>query len=217
MVLPQTNRSHKTARTHSRTWLRVRAVLAGGLVLGVGATLTLASWNDSEYASGTLKTSTFDLQSSPTNISGNFSSHPEGAPLVLDFAPSNMAPGSLRQKQFFIRNTGTVAGTYTFSAPDMAADDSSFPLKSHLKYRAIETTGSCTATSFTSGTPQYLAGGSSSWVAIGTPASAPRNLAAGGTAVGICVELQLSATTPNDRQGKTVAVQIMTTATSETP
>ncbi|MDR2320511.1 MAG: SipW-dependent-type signal peptide-containing protein, partial [Microbacterium sp.] len=40
---------------------RIRAVLAGGLVLGVGATVTLASWNDGEYATGTSTAGTFDV------------------------------------------------------------------------------------------------------------------------------------------------------------
>lgn len=215
VIFMKTKLSPEMARTRSRTWLRVRAVLAGGLVLGVGATLTLAAWNDSEYASGALTTSTFDLQSS-TNVSTNFSSHPEGSPLVLDFAATGLTPGSLKQEQIFIRNVGTAAGTYTFSAPKMSADDASFPLVSHLKYRAIETTGACLPASFTSGAT-YLAGGPSAWVAIGSPASTPKNIVAGGTVVGICAELQLSATTPNDRQGKAAAVQFVTMATSATP
>ena len=47
-----------------RTFTRVRAVLAGALVLGVGASVTLASWSDSEYAAGTFTASTFRLESS---------------------------------------------------------------------------------------------------------------------------------------------------------
>jgi len=34
---------------------RLRAVLAGGLVLGVGAALTLAAWNDAEFATGSFQ------------------------------------------------------------------------------------------------------------------------------------------------------------------
>ncbi|WP_408605753.1 SipW-dependent-type signal peptide-containing protein [Leucobacter salsicius] len=34
---------------------RVRAVLAGALVLGVGGSLTLAAWTDTEYAAGRSK------------------------------------------------------------------------------------------------------------------------------------------------------------------
>jgi len=43
---------------------KVRAVLAGGLVLGVGAAVTLAAWNDSEFATGTFTAGTFNLEGS---------------------------------------------------------------------------------------------------------------------------------------------------------
>lgn len=191
-------------------------MLAGGLVLGVGATATLASWNDSEYASAVVTTSTFDIQSSVTNVPAAFSSHPVGTPLVIDFAATNMTPTSVKQKQFFIRNSGSVGGTYTFSAPILTTDDPTYPLVSYLKYRAIETTGTCAAESFTSGAA-YLAGGPASWAAIGSAASIPKNIAAGGAVLGICVELQLDATTPNNRQGKNATVQFVTTASSATP
>ena len=39
---------HSAAR-RPRTFTKVRAVLAGALVLGVGATMTLASWTDTEF------------------------------------------------------------------------------------------------------------------------------------------------------------------------
>src|SRR5690606_31735774 len=42
----------------------IRALLAGGLVLGVGTAVTLAAWNDSEFASGTFRAGTFDLEGS---------------------------------------------------------------------------------------------------------------------------------------------------------
>lgn len=40
---------------------RVRAVLAGGLVLGIGAAITLAAWNDSEFAKGTFTAGSFNM------------------------------------------------------------------------------------------------------------------------------------------------------------
>lgn len=203
-------------RADGRTWLRVRALLAGGLVLGVGATVTLASWNDSEYASGSFTTSTFDLQSSLTNVPATFSSHPVGAPLVMEFAATNMAPGSSRHEQIFIRNTGNIAGTYSFSAPAMITDDPSYPLESYLTYRSIESTAPCAASSFTAGAT-YLAGGPTALVPIGTAPAVSRNISAGGTVLGICTQVQLATTTPNDRQGRTAVVRFVTTATSVTP
>ncbi|MEJ7649283.1 MAG: SipW-dependent-type signal peptide-containing protein [Nakamurella sp.] len=40
---------------------KFRAVLAAGLVLGVGGAVTLAAWNDSEYATGTFTAGTFNM------------------------------------------------------------------------------------------------------------------------------------------------------------
>lgn len=41
---------------------KVKAVLAGGLVLGVGAAVTLASWTDQAYVDATFGTSSFNIQ-----------------------------------------------------------------------------------------------------------------------------------------------------------
>jgi predicted ribosomally synthesized peptide with SipW-like signal peptide len=43
---------------------RVRAILAGGLALGIGAAMTLAAWNDSEFAQGTFTAGAFNIQGS---------------------------------------------------------------------------------------------------------------------------------------------------------
>ena len=46
---------------------KVLAVLAGGLVLGVGTAVTLAAWNDSEFATGDFAAGTFVFQGSTDN------------------------------------------------------------------------------------------------------------------------------------------------------
>ena len=43
---------------------KVRAILAGGLVLGLGAAVTLAAWNDSEFAKGTFTSGSLNIQGS---------------------------------------------------------------------------------------------------------------------------------------------------------
>ena len=40
----------------------IRAILAGGIVLGVGAAVTLAAWNASEFATGTFQAGTFTIE-----------------------------------------------------------------------------------------------------------------------------------------------------------
>ena len=44
--------AHDTAKRRSRSRM-IRAILAGGLVLGVGTAVTLAAWNDSEFVTET--------------------------------------------------------------------------------------------------------------------------------------------------------------------
>ena len=46
--------------------LRVRALLAGALVLGLGGSVTLASWTDTEYAAGSFGASSFQTESNVT-------------------------------------------------------------------------------------------------------------------------------------------------------
>ena len=41
---------------------KIKALLAGGLVLGVGAAVTLASWTDQAYVDATFGTSSFNIQ-----------------------------------------------------------------------------------------------------------------------------------------------------------
>ncbi|MFL4474065.1 SipW-dependent-type signal peptide-containing protein [Paeniglutamicibacter sp. MACA_103] len=63
---------------------KVRAILAGGLVLGVGAAVTLAAWNDSEFAQGTFGAGHFNMQGSTNGT--DFSDHAAGAPAQLGFS-----------------------------------------------------------------------------------------------------------------------------------
>ncbi len=52
-LTPQTSASLRGVVRSAVTSRRTRAVLAGGVVLGLGATATLAAYSDSEWASGT--------------------------------------------------------------------------------------------------------------------------------------------------------------------
>ncbi len=57
-------------------------------MLGIGAAVTLAAWNDSEFASGQFGAGTFDLQGSTTNGTDGFSDHATAgaAAVVFDLA-----------------------------------------------------------------------------------------------------------------------------------
>ncbi|MFP3462028.1 SipW-dependent-type signal peptide-containing protein [Arthrobacter globiformis] len=52
---------------------KAKAILAGGLVLGIGAAVTLAAWNDSEFVFGDFKSGGFNVQGSTNGV--DFAEH----------------------------------------------------------------------------------------------------------------------------------------------
>lgn len=89
----------------SITSKRVKAILAGGLVLGVGAAVTLAAWNDSEFASGSFSSGTFDMVGSADGTS--FTSHAAspGAPLTFSAGFNNLSPNTTVAAPFVVHLT----------------------------------------------------------------------------------------------------------------
>lgn len=82
---------------------KIRAVLAGGLVLGIGAAVTLAAWNDSEFARGTFTAGTLNLEGSTNGTS--FGDNPVNSPATLGFTAStaNLSPGDTVEAPFAVR------------------------------------------------------------------------------------------------------------------
>jgi predicted ribosomally synthesized peptide with SipW-like signal peptide len=153
-----------------RFFLRLRAVLAGGLVLGVGATLTLASWNDSEYASGSFAASTFNTESS--TVSGVWASNTSAPGASLAFNATAMSPSVSQYAWVNIRTTAasTVGGTIT-----LASSTTSGTLIPVLQYRAVLTAAidtTCDSSAF-SGTPTYIAGSAATYLAVTTVPASP--------------------------------------------
>lgn len=90
---------------------KVRAVLAGGLVLGVGAAITLANWNDSEFAFGEFSSGDFNLEGSTDGSA--YAEHPStaAAPLSFSVDASNLSPGDSVSAPFAVRlDAGTTYG-----------------------------------------------------------------------------------------------------------
>jgi predicted ribosomally synthesized peptide with SipW-like signal peptide len=92
--------------------LRIRALLAGGLVLGLGGTAVLAAWNDSEFAQGTFTAGTFNMQGSTDNTA--WSDHAtQGTAAALSFTvnPASLSPGDVVYAPFAVRlAAGTTNG-----------------------------------------------------------------------------------------------------------
>ncbi|GAA4476520.1 hypothetical protein GCM10023190_14180 [Enteractinococcus fodinae] len=92
-----------TVTTQKNTSKKAKALLAGGLVLGVGAVVTFASWTDQEWANASFSSSDFVLESSTNGE--DFKSHP-GNDAILDFdldIAKNLAPGQELIAPFALR------------------------------------------------------------------------------------------------------------------
>ncbi len=188
---------------------RIRVVLAAGLVLGVGATATLAAWNDSEYGATTFTAGRFDIVGATDGTT--FASHPVETPATLSFsAPfSAMVPGSTTYALFSVRTaTPSVAGTLQLSVSSTAGTG----LATYLRYGVRTITGTaCNATTYTAGTS--VVPDNSAMSTAGTTAQAVSANSA--STVNYCFAVTLPAATDNAAQGLTAVQtwQVLGTAT----
>lgn len=125
-----------TTTEQRRGHRKVAAILAGGLVLGIGTMATLASWNDSEYATASFTSGTFKLQGSADGET--FADHADpGAAASLSFtAPfDNLTPTDTVYAPFAVRLTAdtTNAATVTVTNPATSGD------VTNLTYSLIQT------------------------------------------------------------------------------
>ena len=209
-----------SAAGRSRTSTKVRAVLAGALVLGVGATMTLASWTDTEFAAGAFATSKFDTQSSIDGASWSDNTSAPGASIT--FAGTGMSPDTHRYGYVLVRTKpNSVAGTLTFVAPTVTngGTDTSPFLGAALQYKAVAITAAgCSATTFSTGTPTYIVGTSGAYASLSaagpTGVSLPAATASAGSPVGYCFDVYLPSGADPLLQGKSVTVTWNVTATS---
>ena len=162
---------------------RVRALLAGGLVLGVGATVTLAAWNDSEFATASFQAGTFNLQGSTDGTTFADHASAPGSSLGFSVNASTLSPGDVVYAPYAVRlaaNT-TSPATVTVTAPGTTGTVTG------LSYSLIQPTafGCSSATTGTTLVPAATAVGSvpgsvTFQLAPGTPTTAA------GAAVNLC-------------------------------
>lgn len=181
-----------------RRFLRVRAILAGGLVLGVGCALTLAAWNDSEFATGTFTASSFRLESS-VNSGGTWVAHPtSGSAATLAFNAAGMSPNSVNYAPIWIRTTaGSLSGTLALQG----AGNDNAALAAALAYRVVRySSGTCDSSQFTA-SASYLVGTSASKVPLSTAGAATAVAANSLSPTQMCFEVTMLASADNSLQG----------------
>ncbi|MFP3462029.1 SipW-dependent-type signal peptide-containing protein [Arthrobacter globiformis] len=199
---------------HHRTFTRIRAVLAGALVLGVGASVTFASWTDSEHAAGTFTASTFRLESSTQTTDWRDSTSATDASLTVN--ATGLSPGASGYSWLNIRTTvgSTVGGIVVLTSSTPVGD-----LSPQLEYRAVLTSAAttCDASAF-SGAPTFIAGSSSAYLAasaVGTPTVSSPIAAAGNSPLRYCFDVRIKTGADNSFQGKSATVSWLFTGTSD--
>lgn len=115
--MPAVSDTSPAAGQRSRKAPKVRAVLAGGLVRGIGAAITLAAWNDSEFVEETFTAGAFNLKGSTDGTT--FTENPVAAPALLGFTATtaNISPGDVASAPFAVRldAASTYGATVTVS------------------------------------------------------------------------------------------------------
>lgn len=133
---------------------KLKAVLAAGLVLGAGAAVTLAAWNDSEFAQGTFIAGTFNLVGSVDGTT--YTDHATaGSPATLGFTvdAASLSPGAVTAAPFAVE----LAANTTNPAVVTVSSGATTGTVTNLTYELLQTTTfGCTAS--TTGTDLVAAG-----------------------------------------------------------
>lgn len=207
--------SDYSAPTEQRTTRRrkAQAVMAGGVVLGIGAIVTLAAWNDSEFAEGFFSAGSFNLEGSTDGE--NFEQHAtEEAAAQLTFEADNLAPGETVYAPFSVRLNAATTVDGTIQESDgieiVTSEGNNVEYLSYSVYADPETCDDAGAT-----TGDEVAGGAD--LSEGVGSTSTLNLSAGpdgeaGGAVELCFVVNADA--DDLAQGGTAEATWEVTATS---
>ena len=182
---------------------KVKALLAGGLVLGIGASATLASWTDTEQADASFTAGVFS-----TELSANGTQWSSTAQLTFNAA--NMYPGSVVYSPVFLRTTAasTLDGRVKLRARGITGADSG-KISGNLTARAsakIIPAGStasftCSAAAFKAPAELVL---TQQKLSEAQESATPQQLDRGGGSIAAyCIEVSLPLNTPSSAQGST--------------
>ncbi|MFF2316409.1 SipW-dependent-type signal peptide-containing protein [Arthrobacter sp. NPDC058097] len=194
-----------------RHFTRVRALLAGALVLGVGASVTLASWTDSEYAAGTFTASTFRLESSTGSSTLWKDGTADDASIVVSAA--GLSPEASKYASLKIRTTAasTAGGNVSLTSSTPVGD-----LSPVLEYRVVLAAATCDSSAFTSAAT-FIAGSSSTYqpiTSVPSPAVTSPISSGSGNELQYCFDVRIKAGADNSFQGKSATVTWLFTGTS---
>jgi predicted ribosomally synthesized peptide with SipW-like signal peptide len=180
----------------------VRTLLAGGLVLGAGAAVTVAAWTAQDSTVSGFVATRFGTES--TVNGGATWSDNSTTPATLSLSTAALMPGDATAASFGIHATGgSVSGTESLQTSSGVAGASA-PSLQYRVYRA--SSSACSATSTPAAGSDWIVGDSAGWVALSS--TVPANgtpLAAGGAGapgapLWFCFQVRLSTDAPNSVQ-----------------
>ena len=193
--------SSAIAQTNHRSKSRkVKAILAGGLVLGLGAAITLAVWNDSEFVTGTFGAGHFNVQGSADGTT--FADHtPIGSAATLSFSTgfNNLSPSQTVASPYVLHldkdtTTGATVSVNSATSSGTAAGD--------LTYKIVEVASVLGCTPAATGTTTIVPAGTAlSSVASAVPFTLTKSATLGtapGADVFLCIQVTPSTTLVQD-------------------
>lgn len=184
--------SSTTERKH--TSRKVKALLAGGLVLGVGAAVTLAAWTDTEWATGNFASGTFGIEGSTDGTSYvEHATEAGAATLTFDLTGGdNLSPGDVTAAPFSLR---TIAGTSYDASVALSSATSGGANSANLSYGIVTVIDAAACDANATGTEIVPAG-----TAVGSAVGATsfELAAATATEAGTAVILCFQVTAGND-------------------
>ncbi|WP_241726765.1 SipW-dependent-type signal peptide-containing protein [Dietzia sp. SLG310A2-38A2] len=142
-----------------------KAILAGGVVLGLGAAVTLAAWSDDVFAGGTFNTGSFELQGSTNGTAFADYDGPDGPPpaetatLAFQLDALQMAPSQTVYAPLTIATSVPTSLDGTFTLDSVSAAGSYDEVLTYHIYSGGETHGeSCNPTEAAVGLTPWTGG-----------------------------------------------------------
>ena len=186
---------------------RVRAVLALGMVLGLGSVGTAARWTDTVAVTGTTFTSgTIDLQINEAN-----------AATTTTLSMTDMTPGATSAEVFRVRNAGSVPFTYTITGGLGGTDAAAYAAANALRLTISAggtRSGTGSAATCTGGTALVTDAALTTTAGTTIVGTAQGPVAAGTAGTPLCVQVAFSSAAPTSLQGRTATATFTVTATS---
>jgi predicted ribosomally synthesized peptide with SipW-like signal peptide len=209
--LRRDRRQSRVPRGRRPAWLRVRAILAGGLVFGIGAAVTVAAWTDDEYSSATITSGRFGIVGSVNGAA--FTDHASSPGPSLTFTPTLGAvyPGSpagfttvqVRTASVATGGFDSVPGVVRMSASTLPSD----ALAAALVYavRLVPSGSSCNEALFSNGAATVIVPNATT-LSTQVPANVQSVSAAGALTLSYCIRIALPDTAGTGSQSLTTSV-----------